>query len=283
LCNDTKQSKAVSGGAAQVAPRRLALCIEYAGENYKGWQSQKFDSLPTVQEHVEKALSKVANHSVSVICAGRTDTGVNGTYQIIHFDSHAQRDMRAWVLGANSQLPQDIAVQWAKVVNDSFHARFSALSRRYRYVIYSNPVMPAVLAKGVTWTHKSLDVAQMQQGAQYLQGEHDFTSYRAVACQAKSAVRTISAISVYTHGELVVLDVQANAFLHHMIRNIAGVLISIGAGEASPEWALEVLKAKDRRKGGVTAPPHGLYFVDVKYPQEYGLPKSKVGPFFIGS
>jgi len=282
LCNDTEQSKEKSIGATQVAPRRFALCIEYAGKNYKGWQSQKFDNLPTVQEHVEVALSKIANHPVKVVCAGRTDTGVNGTYQIIHFDSHAQRDMRAWVLGANSQLPEDIAVQWAVPVDDSFHARFSAMSRRYRYIIYSNPVMPAILAKGVTWTHKPLNVDDMQQAAQYLRGEHDFSSYRAVACQAKTAVRTISAINVYTHGELIVVDVQANAFLHHMIRNIAGVLISIGAGEAEPVWALDVLEAKDRRKGGVTAPPHGLYFVDVKYPDEYHLPASKLGPFFIG-
>ena len=281
MSNSAKQSKEI--GAAQVAPRRLALCVEYAGEKYKGWQKQKYDSLPTVQEHVEKALSTVANHPVTVICAGRTDTGVNGTYQIIHFDSHASRDERAWVLGTNSQLPQDIAIQWAVTVDDSFHARFSAQSRRYRYIIYSNTVMPAVLAKGVSWTHKSLNVEFMQRAAQYLLGEHDFTSYRAVACQAKTATRTISAIRVFKHGELIVLDVQANAFLHHMIRNIAGVLMTIGAKEAAPEWALEVLEAKDRRKGGVTAPPHGLYFVDVKYPMQYALPASKLGPFFIGA
>ncbi len=268
--------------ATQVASVRLALCVEYAGENYKGWQTQKFDNLPTVQENVERALSKVANHPVSVICAGRTDTGVNGTYQIIHFDSPAKRSERAWVLGTNTNLPQDISIQWAKQVDDSFHARFSALSRRYRYIIYSNPVMPAVLAKGVTWTHKILNLKAMQDAAKYLQGEHDFSSYRAVACQAKSPVRTISNIEVYQRGELIVLDVQANAFLHHMIRNIAGVLMTIGAGEAEPIWAQQVLDAKDRRKGGVTGPAHGLYFVDVKYPQEYALPASKLGPFFLG-
>jgi len=280
LCTETKQSKEPE--ATQVASRRLALCIEYAGERYKGWQKQKFDNLPTVQGYVEKALSKVANHPVSVICAGRTDTGVNATYQIVHFDSAAIRNERAWVLGTNSNLPQDIAVQWAKVVDPEFHARFSAQQRRYRYLIYSNPVMPAVLAKGVTWTHKKLDLELMQQGANYLQGEHDFSSYRAVACQAKSPVRTISEISLYRHGELLVIDVQANAFLHHMIRNIAGVLMAIGAQEAPPIWAQQVLDARDRRQGGVTAPPHGLYFVDVKYPEQYSLPATKLGPFFIG-
>ncbi len=281
MYTETKQSKEPE--ATQVASRRLALCIEYAGEHYKGWQKQKFDNLPTVQGYVEKALSKVANHPVSVICAGRTDTGVNATYQIVHFDSAAIRNERAWVLGTNSNLPQDIAVQWASVVDPEFHARFSAQQRRYRYLIYSNPVMPAVLAKGVTWTHKNLDLELMQQGANYLQGEHDFSSYRAVACQAKSPVRTISEISLYRHGELLVIDVQANAFLHHMIRNIAGVLMAIGAKEAPPIWAQQVLDARDRRQGGVTAPPHGLYFVDVKYPEQFSLPATKLGPFFIGT
>ncbi len=281
MYTETKQSKEPE--VTQVASRRLALCIEYAGEHYKGWQKQKFDNLPTVQGYVEKALSKVANHPVSVICAGRTDTGVNATYQIVHFDSAAIRNERAWVLGTNSNLPQDIAVQWARVVDPSFHARFSAQQRRYRYLIYSNPVMPAVLAKGVTWTHKKLDLELMQQGASYLQGEHDFSSYRAVACQAKSPVRTISEISLYRHGELLVIDVQANAFLHHMIRNIAGVLMAIGAKEAPPIWAQQVLDARDRRQGGVTAPPHGLYFVDVKYPEQFSLPATKLGPFFIGA
>ncbi len=280
MCEQNEHS--TSTEATKVASVRLALCVEYAGENYKGWQAQKFDNLPTVQENVERAISKVANHPVSVICAGRTDTGVNGTYQIIHFDSPAIRTERAWVLGTNTNLPQDISIQWAKVVDESFHARFSAMHRRYRYIIYSNPVMPAVLAKGVTWTHKTLNLAAMQSAAKYLKGEHDFSSYRAVACQANSPVRTITDIEVYQRGDLIVLDVQANAFLHHMIRNIAGVLMSIGAGEAEPIWAQQVLDAKDRRKGGVTGPAHGLYFVDVKYPDQYELPASKLGPYFLG-
>ncbi|MEH6442516.1 MAG: tRNA pseudouridine(38-40) synthase TruA [Oceanospirillaceae bacterium] len=279
----SSEEQSVELEATHVASNRLALCVEYAGEKYKGWQKQKFDDLPTVQEAVEKAISKVADHPVTVVCAGRTDTGVNGSYQIIHFDSPAVRSERAWVMGTNTNLPQDIAIQWARVVDDRFHARFSALKRRYRYIIYSNPVMPAVLAKGVTWTHKKLDINLMQEAAGYLQGKHDFTSYRAVACQANSPVRTVESIDVYQRGELIVLDVQANAFLHHMIRNIAGVLMAIGAKEAPPIWAQQVLEAKDRRKGGVTAPPHGLYFIDVEYPDEFALPASKLGPFFIGA
>lgn len=266
---------------AEATSVRLALCVEYVGERYKGWQKQQFDQLPTVQEEVERALQKIACHPVSVICAGRTDTGVNGTYQIIHFDTVSQRPERAWVLGVNSHLPQDIAVRWAREVDVSFHARFSALRRRYRYLIYSSPVKPAILSKGVTWTHKPLDLEKMQRGAAQLKGEHDFTSYRAVACQAKSPVRTIHSIDVYPCGELLVLDVCANAFLHHMIRNIAGVLMTVGSGEASVEWVSEVLEARDRRKGGITAPPHGLYFVDVKYPDVYDLPPSALGPYFL--
>lgn len=268
-------------GAAEVAPFRYALGIEYAGAGYSGWQKQAETEVDTIQERLEAALSKVANHKVSLICAGRTDTGVNASYQVVHFDSDVQRPERAWVRGTNTYLPDDIAVLWSRPVPHSFHARFSARSRRYRYLIYSAPVKPAVLSRGVTWTYKPLDVALMHSAAQHLEGEHDFTSYRAVGCQAKSPVRTIYAIKVYRAGHLIVLDVHANAFLHHMIRNIAGVLLQIGAGEAEPNWSQQVLDAKDRRKGGVTAPPWGLYFIDVEYPQEFELPRSDLGPFFL--
>lgn len=270
-----------SEGATTVAPYRFALCVEYAGGNYRGWQIQTEHNVPTIQAEVEAALSKIANAPVSVVCAGRTDAGVSGTYQIIHFETYAERDLRGWVMGTNTQLPDDIAIKWAKLVDDSFHARFSALERRYRYLIYSAKVKPAILNKGVTWTHKSLDVEAMREAVQYLIGKHDFTSYRAVGCQAKSPVRDVREFNVYREGDLIVLDVRANAFLHHMIRNFAGVLMTIGAGEAEPVWAKEVLEAKDRRKGGVTAPPFGLYFVDVKYPEEYELPASELGPYFL--
>lgn len=273
----------VSGdqGAISIAPYRYAACVEYAGAQYKGWQIQKDNEVPTIQGHVEAALSKIANEPVAVICAGRTDAGVNGTYQIIHFDTCAQRDPRAWVMGTNTHLPADIALRWAKPVSQEFHARFSAQERRYRYLIYSHPVMPAILSKGVTWTYKPLDVGRMQAAGDYLVGEHDFTSYRAIGCQAKSPVRDLRSLSVYKTGDLIVIDVCANAFLHHMVRNIAGVLMTIGAGEAEPVWAKEVLEARDRRAGGVTAPPFGLYFVDVRYPAAFELPASELGPYFL--
>lgn len=268
-------------GAISIAPFRYALCVEYSGTAYHGWQIQREDNVPSIQGKVELALSRIANSPVTVICAGRTDARVNATYQIIHVDSPVQRDARAWVLGTNSHLPDDIAIQWAKPVSHDFHARFSALERRYRYLIYSHPVKPGLMPKGVTWTHKKMDVERMKKAAAHLIGKHDFTSYRAVGCQAKSPVRDVRQLDIYRSGRLVVIDVRANAFLHHMIRNFAGVLMAVGCGEAEPDWALQVLKARDRREGGVTAPPYGLYFVDVRYPDEFDLPKSEIGPYFL--
>ncbi len=268
-------------GAADAAPFRYALGIEYAGANYNGWQSQAEENVVTVQARLEQALSIIANHPVSVVCAGRTDTGVNASYQVIHFDAQVPRNERAWVMGSNSHLPDDIAVLWAKPVSQAFHARFSAQSRRYRYLIYSAPVKPAVLSRGITWTYKELDLGRMQRSAKHLVGEHDFTSYRAVACQAKSPVRRIESLDVYQSGKLIVIDVCANAFLHHMVRNIAGVLMKVGSGEADIDWSRDVLVARDRRQGGVTAPPWGLYFVDVGYPEEFELPPGSQGPFFL--
>lgn len=270
-------------GAISIAPYRYAACVEYAGDAYKGWQRQKNGDVPTVQQYVEEALSKIANHSVSVVCAGRTDAGVSGTYQVIHFDSQVERPERAWVMGSNTHLPKNIALHWVSKVDDNFHARFSALERRYRYLILSQPVKPAILNKGVTWTHKALDMTLMQQAGNHLVGKHDFTSYRSINCQAKSPVRNVKSLDVYFSGQLIIIDVVANAFLQHMIRNIAGVLIAIGAKEKPVDWAKEVLEARDRREGGITAPPNGLYFVDVKYPDVYDLPRSKLGPFFLST
>lgn len=270
-------------GAIPIAPFRYAAAVEYAGARYNGWQSQRDSDVRTVQSEVEAALSRIANHPVNVVCAGRTDAGVNASQQIIHFDTQVQRPERAWVLGANTHLPDDIALQWARPISDEFHARFSALERRYRYLIYSAAVKPAVLNRGVTWTHKPLDVERMARAARHLVGEHDFTSYRAVACQAHSPVREVKHLEVYRSGSLIVIDVRANAFLHHMVRNIAGVLMKIGAGEAHPDWAGEVLNARDRRQGGVTAPPWGLYFVDVRYPEQFELPRSPLGPYFLSA
>ena len=270
-----------SQGAISIAPYRYVLCVEYSGAAYRGWQIQKEEGVPSIQDEVQKALSKIANTPITVVCAGRTDARVNATYQIIHFDSPIERADRAWVMGTTSYLPEDIAIQWAKPVSLDFHARFSAVERRYRYLIYCNPVKPGIMPRGVTWTYKEMDVERMAQAARHLIGEHDFTSYRAVGCQAHSPVRTVKQFEVYRSGHLIVLDVCANAFLHHMIRNFAGVLMSVGCGDADPIWAKEVLEAKDRRKGGVTAPPFGLYFVDAKYPDEFELPKSQIGPFFL--
>ncbi|MTI12937.1 tRNA pseudouridine(38-40) synthase TruA [Sansalvadorimonas verongulae] len=260
---------------------RFAACVEYDGSAYHGWQSLK-TGLPTIQACIEKAIGKVANHRVSVVCAGRTDAGVHGSRQIIHFDTTSVRSLRGWVYGANTHLPDSIAVRWVKPVTQAFHARFSALARRYRYVIYNNPIRPAHLSRGLTWNYRPLDIDRMRTAAEYLVGKHDFTSYRAMQCQAKNPVRTIEHLKLNRYGDLIVIDVKANAFLHHMIRNIAGVLMAIGSGKREPIWAKDVLDAKDRSAGGVTAPPWGLYFVDVKYPEEFDLPEEPLGPSFVG-
>ncbi len=254
---------------------RIALGVEYDGANFNGWQIQAQGQGHSVQGCVEQALAKVANHEVRTFCAGRTDSGVHATGQIIHFDSESVRKARGWVLGSNAHLPDDVAVIWAKPVSDAFHARFSAQRRRYRYVIYSRPVRPTFLARRVTWEYRTLDIERMQAAASYLLGEHDFSSFRAYACQAKSPVRTVHELKLSRsgeRGEFIMLDIEANAFLHHMVRNIVGVLSAIGAGEQPVEWALEVLEHRDRKLGGVTAPPYGLYLVGVEYPEEFGIP-----------
>jgi len=249
---------------------RIALGIEYDGSHYCGWQLQ--DHCVSVQQRVEQALSRVADHPVRVSCAGRTDTGVHALGQVVHFDTEAQRPDHAWVLGSNANLPDDITILWARPVTPDFHARFSAVRRHYRYVIFNRTLRPAILAARVSWEYRPLALAPMQEAAAYLVGEHDFSAYRALACQAKSPVRRLYRLDVARHGEFVVLDLEANAFLHHMVRNIAGVLAKIGAGEAAPGWAREVLEQRDRTRGGVTASPHGLYFVTVQYPAQFDIP-----------
>lgn len=255
---------------------RIALGLEYDGTLFSGWQYQ--EGVETVQRCVEHALSTVANHLVRVSCAGRTDAGVHATGQVIHFESDAPRSMRAWVLGANANLPKAICVLWAKPVSDDFHARFSAQRRSYRYVLFNRPVRPTFLAHRVTWEYRPLDVGLMAQAAQYLVGEHDFSSFRAVECQAKHPVRTLYRLDISREGQMVYLDVEANGFLHHMVRNITGVLASIGAGERPVEWAPEVLAHRDRALGGVTAPAHGLYLTRVQYPPHFALPEEGAVP-----
>lgn len=261
---------------------RVAACVEYRGTAYRGWQRQQ-PGVRSVQEEVEKALGRVANHPVNLHCAGRTDAGVHASCQIIHWDTDAVREPANWFHGANANLPADISLCWAKVMPDDFHARFSAMARRYRYVIYNDPVRPAHLAHEVTWNYRPLDLQRMQFAAQALVGEHDFTSYRALACQAKSPIKTIHHLRLQRFGQFIVLDIRANAFLHHMVRNIAGVLMQIGCGERSIEWAGEVLAATDRAKGGLTAPAYGLYLVDVTYPERFELPRRYMGPHFLSA
>lgn len=258
---------------------RIALVVEYDGSRYHGWQAQT--GLHTVQEAVEHALSQVADSPISVVCAGRTDTGVHATNQIIHFDCEKERTIRAWVHGANSFLPKDVCVKWGKEVPEDFHARYSALSRRYRYIIYNGPVRPALFRSNVTWQYRHLDYKLMHQAAQHLLGEQDFTSFRSVECQSKTPMRNIHQLQVTRAGELILIDITANAFLHHMVRNIAGVLIAVGSGKYPVSWVQEILQKKDRRLGAETAPSYGLYLVQVSYPQEFGLIQNHPGPLFL--
>jgi tRNA pseudouridine38-40 synthase len=250
---------------------RLALGVEYDGSGFHGWQAQQ-PGVRTAQEVLEAALSKVADHPIRVHCAGRTDTGVHASGQVVHFDTDAHRSMRSWILGGNTNLPYDLNITWAKEVGPDFHARFEARGRAYRYVIYNRDTRSALLSRRAVWVHQPLDAERMHRAAQPLRGRHDFSSYRAQGCQAKSPIREIDLIRVSRRDDLVILDVHANAFLHHMVRNIAGVLITIGKGEQSEDWSQEILGYRDRTLGGVTAPPQGLYLTQVDYPSAYGIP-----------
>lgn len=249
----------------------MAAVVEYDGSAFYGWQRQ--DDVRSVQQCVEEALSKVANQPIQVTVAGRTDTGVHALAQVIHFDTSAPRSEYSWVRGTNTHLPPDVALLWAGAVSEDFHARFSATGRHYHYVILNRPVRTTHLRARVTWEYRLLDVARMQEAAAHLIGTHDFTSFRAIECQAKSPVRELRRLTVERHGELVHIRAHANAFLQHMVRNIAGVLVQIGAGEREPVWARDVLAARDRRRGGVTAPPDGLYLTDIDYPEEHRIPR----------
>lgn len=258
---------------------RIALGVEYDGSQYHGWQSQP--GLHTVQQAVEQALSTVADEPVSVVCAGRTDTGVHATNQVIHFDSDKERTIRSWIHGANSFLPKDICIKWGKEMPDEFHARFSALSRRYRYVIYNGCIRPALFRASVTWQYRQLDHRLMHKAAQHLLGEQDFTSFRSVECQSKTPMRNVHEVNVIRNADLVIIDITANAFLHHMVRNVAGVLIAVGSGKKPAKWVKEVLEAKDRKLGAETAPPYGLYLVDVDYPKDFAVIRPPLGPMFL--
>lgn len=249
---------------------KIALGIEYNGYGFHGWQHQ--GHCKTIQGTLDEALSHIADHPIQTICAGRTDSGVHATGQVVHFETDVMRDTRAWLMGTNSHLPERIAVKWVQLVDEHFHARFSAISRRYRYIIYNHPARPALLAHRVTWNYDTLNLATMQAAGQFLLGEHDFSSFRSSQCESKSPMREVQLLNVSRQGDFIFIDIQANAFLHHMVRNIVGVLVRIGRGLKEPEWMQELLLKKDRKEAAETAPAAGLYLVKVEYRIPYDFP-----------
>ncbi len=254
---------------------KIAACVEYDGSKFCGWQIQIRQ--PSVQAAVESALSQIACHPIRVHCAGRTDTGVHACGQIIHFETRSERSEKAWVMGTNSYLPEGVSVIWARQVDASFHARFSAHSRQYRYVLLNRNVRPTYLARRVGWYPRRLDVTRMQTAARALLGTHDFSAYRSARCKNKVPVKTVSQLEIASRGGWIWVDVQASGFLHHMVRNIVGTLIAVGCGDKPVEWPMQVLKQRDRKLAGMTASADGLYFVTASYPDAYELP-SKVVP-----
>ena len=253
---------------------RIALGIEYDGTDFHGWQ--RLSHGPTVQGVVEEALSFVADHAVAVTCAGRTDAGVHARCQVAHFDSEAVRSERSWMLGVNSQLPTTVAVRWAVKADDAFHARYGALGRRYRYSILNRVARPALDARYVAWERQPLDADAMQCASQALIGENDFTAFRTIACQARTPFRNVHSIRVVRTDDRVVIDIEANAFLHHMVRNIVGSLLPVGRGERPEAWIAELLAGWGRSKAGPTALASGLCFVSPIYPAASGLPAEVV-------
>ena len=253
---------------------RIALGLEYDGSAFAGWQVQQHAQ--AVQSVVQAALSIVANETIEIIAAGRTDAGVHASIQVVHFDTSAIRDERSWCLGVNTNMPESVSVLWAREVEVDFHARFSALSRSYRYVILNARPRPALLRDRVCWVREQLDAQRMHEAAQALVGSHDFSSFRAAECQSTTPIRHLQRIQVTRCNEYVVIDVTANAFLHHMVRNIAGVLIAVGCGKREIEWPAQVLEVRDRAQGGVTAVAGGLYLFGVGYPERFGLPTAPV-------
>ncbi len=259
---------------------RIAMSLEYDGSAYCGWQSQPGQL--TVQTTLEHALTRIAAHPIEVVCAGRTDKGVHASEQIIHFDSDSLRDERAWIWGGNSYLPKNIRLHWARTVSDDFHARFSAQSRRYAYVLQTTAIPPAILEPYISWHWRGgLNVEAMSKAAALFLGEHDFSSLRAAGCQAKTAIRKIIFSELKQQQNFIIFEVEANAFLYHMVRNIMGVLLEIGWGRQPLDWVKELLEAKDRRLAALTAPPNGLYLSQVKYPKRFELPEVLRKPWFL--
>lgn len=251
---------------------RIALGLEYDGRSFHGWQRQL--DLPTLQEPLEAALSQIADHPVIAHCSGRTDTGVHATNQVVHFDTTAVRPLTAWVRGVNCLLPPAVAVRWAREVDGEFHARYSACRRRYRYLLLNRPQRPGLWAGRVGWFHRPLSLEPMQQAAQCLLGWHDFSAFRAAECQAKTPVKLLTRADVRQEGDLFIFDFEANAFLHHMIRNLVGNLLFVGKGAWAPEQMQKVLEGRDRRLAAMTFMPDGLYFQGPLYDPVYGIPEN---------
>jgi tRNA pseudouridine38-40 synthase len=251
---------------------KVAFGVEYDGSKFFGWQRQT--SVRTVQQCVEEALSRVADSQLKVYCAGRTDTGVHATGQVIHVETGAQRTTRSWVLGANSNLPHDVSILWAQPVEESFHARFSAIDRAYRYVICNRVARPGLWSAKVSFVFQPLNADRMREAAQHLLGRHDFSSFRAAGCQAAHPIREVRRIDVRRQGHFVTVDVEANAFLQHMVRNIVGTLIAVGDGRETPNHMATVLNARSRVAAGQTAAPDGLYLTEVSYPSRFDLPQA---------
>lgn len=259
---------------------KIALGIEYNGHRYHGWQRQ--GHVPSIQCCLEEALSKIANEPVRICCAGRTDAGVHATAQVVHFLTSAERKEASWIMGVNTYLPHDITVCWAKVVKKDFHARFNATARRYRYVIFNARHRPALFSEGITHCATPLDARKMECAAQCLLGENDFTSFRAAECQSKTPWRYVHHLKVTRYGEhYLIVDIKANAFLHHMVRNIVGSLIEIGNGRQNENWIARLLALKDRTQAAAAAKASGLYLVEVDYPAHFSLPSVPLGPFFL--
>lgn len=264
-----------------VVTRRIVIGLEYDGSRFSGFQSQRRPGTATVQESLERALSQVADEPITLVCAGRTDAGVHATGQVVHFDTSAERKARSWVRGCNSLTDRALTVHWAQEVSQQFHARFSATSRRYLYLWMDQPQSPAIGRELIAWSYQPLVADSMHRAAQALVGEHDFSAFRASGCQSPTPVRRVLDVGVQRRGRLVIIDIRANAYLLHMVRNVAGALKEVGRSVRPEGWIHELLERRDRSLAAPTAPPQGLYLVEVAYAEHVALPPLPVGPPFL--
>jgi len=259
---------------------RFALGIDYEGTHYRGWQTQQ-EGVPSIQSTIEDVLSRIADHPVIIHAAGRTDAGVHASGMVAHFDTHAIRGHKSWLLGSNTWLPKDIALRWIHPVSEDFHARFKAVARRYRYIIFNSGQRSSQLAGKVTWHYHPLNFERMKIAANYLVGQHNFNSFRAVGCQSRNPNRHVHFLNLTKRGSLIILDIQADGFLHHMVRNIMGCLLEIGQGMYEIDHIDTMFAAEDRRAAGITAPADGLYFIQSYYPDQFDLPQLPLGPHWL--